>query len=80
MQTLHWQKSSYSGDGSNCVNVAVSPAGTLHLRESDEPEVVLTTTPARLQALICGLKGLKAMEGQVRDTTPQLSSRFSSRL
>jgi hypothetical protein len=77
MQTLHWQKSSYSGDGSNCVNVAAAPTGALHLRESDEPDVVLTTTPARLHALILGLK---AMQGQVRDTTPQLSSRFSSRL
>ncbi|MEU3787126.1 DUF397 domain-containing protein [Streptomyces sp900129855] len=83
MQPFHWQKSSYSGDSSNCVNIAADPTapnGMVHLRESDEPEVVLTTTPARLQALICGLKGLKAMEGQVRDTTPQLSSRFSSRL
>ncbi|MER6959437.1 DUF397 domain-containing protein [Streptomyces sp. NPDC000618] len=56
MRTLHWQKSSYSGDSSNCVNIAASPTGTLHLRESDEPETVLTTTPARLQALIRGLK------------------------
>ncbi|SER60213.1 protein of unknown function [Streptomyces sp. yr375] len=56
MQTLHWQKSSYSGDGSNCVNIAASPTGTLHLRESDEPGVVLTTTPTRLRALIRGLK------------------------
>ncbi|MEV1065860.1 DUF397 domain-containing protein [Streptomyces sp. NPDC050263] len=66
MQPLHWQKSSYSGDGSNCVNIAAGPTGTLHLRESDEPGVILTTTPARLHALIRGLK-----EVQVRDTTPQ---------
>ncbi|WP_327317961.1 DUF397 domain-containing protein [Streptomyces sp. NBC_01235] len=56
MQPLHWQKSSYSGDGSNCVNVAAGHTRTLHLRESDEPEVVLTTTTTRLRALISGLK------------------------
>ncbi|WP_416985748.1 DUF397 domain-containing protein [Streptomyces sp. T028] len=57
MQTLHWQKSSYSGDSSNCVTIAASPTGSLHLRESDEPDVVLTTTTPGLRALIRGIKG-----------------------
>ena len=56
MQTLHWQKSSYSGDGSNCVNIAATPTGTLHLRESDQPDVILTTAPPGLRALISRLK------------------------
>ena len=56
MRTLHWQKSSYSGDSSNCVNIAADPNGALHLRESDEPDVVLTTTPPGLSALIYRLK------------------------
>ena len=56
MQTLHWQKSSYSGDSSNCVNVAADPTGTLHLRESDDPDIVLTTTTPGLHALIRGLQ------------------------
>ncbi|MFD5258846.1 DUF397 domain-containing protein [Streptomyces bobili] len=59
MPTLDWQKSSYSGDGSNCVDVASSPAGTVHLRESDNPEVVLTTTAPRLHTFICALKERK---------------------
>ncbi|MFF7530883.1 DUF397 domain-containing protein [Streptomyces bobili] len=59
MPTLDWQKSSYSGDGSNCVYVAASPAGTVHLRESDNPEGVLTTTAARLHTFICALKERK---------------------
>lgn len=59
MQTLHWQKSSYSGDSSNCVYVAASATGTLHLRESDQPDVILTTTAPRLQTFICALKDRK---------------------
>ncbi|PAZ14878.1 DUF397 domain-containing protein [Streptomyces sp. SA15] len=52
MHTLAWQKSTYSPDGSNCVYVAAASTGTIHLRESDEPEVTLATTPAALHELI----------------------------
>jgi hypothetical protein len=52
-----WQKSTYSPDASNCVYVAAPTPGTIHLRESDEPDVVLATTTPGLRALICGLKG-----------------------
>ncbi|MEU9473281.1 DUF397 domain-containing protein [Streptomyces avermitilis] len=51
-----WQKSTYSPDGSNCVYVAATPTGAVHLRESDEPDVILTTTPASLHSLIRTLK------------------------
>ncbi|WP_327403632.1 DUF397 domain-containing protein [Streptomyces sp. NBC_01288] len=54
--TTHWQKSTYSGDASNCVNVATSAPDTIHLRESDTPEVILTTTTDRLRHLIRTLK------------------------
>ncbi|MGW1326859.1 DUF397 domain-containing protein [Streptomyces antibioticus] len=56
MPTLQWQKSSYSGDGSNCVNIAATPTGSLHLRESDTPDVILTATASSLHTLIRGLK------------------------
>ncbi|MFE7276078.1 DUF397 domain-containing protein [Streptomyces sp. NPDC057623] len=36
MQTLHWQKSTYSGDGSNCVEIATTPT-TIHIRDSKNP-------------------------------------------
>ncbi|MEU8569284.1 DUF397 domain-containing protein [Streptomyces pathocidini] len=57
MSTIQWQKSSFSGGNQNtaCVEVGTSPAG-LHLRESDDPEAILTTTPGRLAALIRGIK------------------------
>ncbi|MFC4514658.1 DUF397 domain-containing protein [Streptomyces ehimensis] len=56
MTVFTWQKSSYSGDDSSCLYLAPSPAGTIHLRESDDPDVILTTTPARLRPLITHIK------------------------
>ena len=38
---LRWQKSSYSQEASSCVYVAAAPDGTIHLRESDNPDVIL---------------------------------------
>ncbi|MEU9174140.1 DUF397 domain-containing protein [Streptomyces sp. NPDC048420] len=33
MQTLHWQKSTYSGDSSNCVEIAATLTA-IHVRDS----------------------------------------------
>ncbi|GAA2624897.1 DUF397 domain-containing protein [Streptomyces vastus] len=52
MSALDWQKSSFSGDQANCLYVAATPTGTVHLRESDTPDTILTTTPTALAALI----------------------------
>jgi hypothetical protein len=44
MQTLNWKKSAHSGDGSNCVEIAVTPA-TIHIRDSKKtggPRVTVT--------------------------------------
>ncbi|MFD9281379.1 DUF397 domain-containing protein [Streptomyces mirabilis] len=62
MHSLAWQKSTYSPDGSNCVYVAAASIATIHLRESDEPEVALTTTPAALHELIRTLKMAQASD------------------
>ncbi|MFC8131273.1 DUF397 domain-containing protein [Streptomyces sp. NPDC057302] len=56
MHTYNWQKSTYSGDASNCVYVAATPDGKIHLRESDTPTTTLTTTPTPLHTLIRTLK------------------------
>jgi hypothetical protein len=53
---LNWQKSSYSDRAANCLNVAITNTGTIHIRESDRPEVILTTTPAHLAALLRRIK------------------------
>ncbi|MFD5190624.1 DUF397 domain-containing protein [Streptomyces sp. NPDC058357] len=60
MQSYNWQKSSYSNEGANCVNVAAAPDGTLRLRESDEPDVVLTATRTGLSGLLAMIKATTA--------------------
>ncbi|WP_327316928.1 DUF397 domain-containing protein [Streptomyces sp. NBC_01235] len=55
----NWQKSSFSGggDGNNCLELASTPASaTLHLRESDTPATVLTTTHTALTHLLAGIR------------------------
>ncbi|MEV0257946.1 DUF397 domain-containing protein [Streptomyces sp. NPDC050732] len=58
MNALDWQKSSFSeGAGANCVYVATSPTGQIHLQESDAPTNTLTTHPAAFAALVHTLTG-----------------------
>ncbi|MFD5747815.1 DUF397 domain-containing protein [Streptomyces sp. NPDC127033] len=56
MPALNWQKSSYSAEAASCVYLAAADDGTIKLRESDDPDVILTTTPESLRALILGAK------------------------
>ncbi|MEU1307968.1 DUF397 domain-containing protein [Streptomyces cinnamoneus] len=53
---MNWQKSSFSEAGSSCVYVTAAPTGSIHLCESDAPDVILTTTRERLRPLISGIK------------------------
>ena len=50
------QKSTYSPHASNCVYVAAPAPNTIHLRESDAPDTILTTTAEGLRHLIHTLK------------------------
>ncbi|NGO72030.1 DUF397 domain-containing protein [Streptomyces boncukensis] len=54
---IRWQKSSSSGgdDGNDCVEVAAIPASLL-LRESDDPDVVLTPQARAVADLLAHLK------------------------
>ncbi|GHC75474.1 DUF397 domain-containing protein [Streptomyces flavofungini] len=54
---IQWQKSSFSSgsDGAACVELAAAD-GALLLRESEDPERVLTLEPAALGALLHHLK------------------------
>lgn len=56
MDPLAWQKSSFSGEAANCVNVAAAPDGTLRLRESDDPDVIIAASRAGLSALLASIK------------------------
>ncbi|MBL1115014.1 DUF397 domain-containing protein [Streptomyces sp. 4503] len=66
MATHDWQKSSYSQEGSACLYIAAPAAHTIALRESDEPDVILTTTPATLGTFIRAAKG-GAFDGLIGD-------------
>lgn len=54
---INWQKSSFSGadDSPNCVELARAD-GQILLRESDEPDTIVTTSPAKLRAFLLGVK------------------------
>jgi hypothetical protein len=51
-----WQKSSFSAEAANCLNVANGDNGTVALRESDDPDVIVTSTLAGLRSFIRGVK------------------------
>ncbi|MCD9143628.1 DUF397 domain-containing protein [Streptomyces albireticuli] len=55
MSKAKWQKSSFSGDRDECVEAA-GLDGKILIRESDDPEAVVTTTPARWRTFICDVK------------------------
>ncbi|MBW8092591.1 DUF397 domain-containing protein [Streptomyces hygroscopicus] len=53
MSDIQWRKASYSDQNeSNCVELAQRDATAILLRESDEPQTVIATTPAALRALV----------------------------
>ncbi|WP_432095191.1 DUF397 domain-containing protein [Streptomyces sp. bgisy100] len=56
MTNPNWQQSSYCQAANNCLNLAAGPDGTILLRESEAPDVIVTTTPDKLKAFILGVK------------------------
>ncbi|MFI6846053.1 DUF397 domain-containing protein [Kitasatospora sp. NBC_00085] len=50
-----WQKSSYSSANDECVEVR-TVAGLVQLRESDDADVIVHTTPTKFAALLQGIK------------------------
>ncbi|WP_336885996.1 DUF397 domain-containing protein [Streptomyces mexicanus] len=44
MPNLHWQKSTYSPDGSNCLEIAPTPT-TIHIRDSKTPTPPTSPSP-----------------------------------
>jgi hypothetical protein len=54
---LVWQKSSFSTGGEGeCVELAASALNHIHLRESDQPHQIATTTPHALANLLHAVK------------------------
>jgi hypothetical protein len=57
MRPLTWHKSSFSSGGEgNCIELTAAPPDRIHLRESDHPNEIATTTPDALANLLHALK------------------------
>ncbi|MEV8352559.1 DUF397 domain-containing protein [Streptomyces niveus] len=52
---INWQKSSFSGEGPQCVEIAAHN-GDILMRESDDPNAVTTTSRDKFAAFIAGVK------------------------
>ncbi|MCC9307966.1 DUF397 domain-containing protein [Kitasatospora sp. RB6PN24] len=55
MASSGWQKSSYSAANDNCVEVRTAD-GLVELRESDEGDVIVRTTPVKFAKFLQGVK------------------------
>ncbi|MFJ6622531.1 DUF397 domain-containing protein [Kitasatospora sp. NPDC091335] len=66
MNSTEWQKSSFSEAANNCVELRALD-GLVELRESDDGEVVVRTTPIKFAKF---LQGAKAGEFDHLTTTP----------
>ncbi|WP_316526679.1 DUF397 domain-containing protein [Kitasatospora brasiliensis] len=58
MSHLSWQKSSYSNaeGANNCLELAAGVSDLCHLRESDAPETIITTTATKLRTFVLSAK------------------------
>ncbi|WP_328956522.1 DUF397 domain-containing protein [Kitasatospora purpeofusca] len=58
MAEIRWQKSSFSGsnEGGSCVELATGAPGLRHLRESDDPGVVLAVDAEKLRSFLLAVK------------------------
>lgn len=55
-EQIQWQKSSFSGaNGPECIEIAHSGADLL-MRESDNPDLIVSTTSEKFRAFILGVK------------------------
>ncbi|MGO4755313.1 DUF397 domain-containing protein [Streptomyces sp. 2MCAF27] len=55
MPIRNWRKSSFSTSGANCVELATTH-DRIHIRESDDPDTAIRTTPATLRRFIRAVK------------------------
>ncbi|MFF8607565.1 DUF397 domain-containing protein [Streptomyces sp. NPDC015346] len=57
MPTYQWRKSSYSGDASNCVCVALAPDGSVRIRDSKVPGVIVAASAEALRVFVEAVGG-----------------------
>lgn len=55
---ITWQKSSFSGNGpgNDCIEIGAL-GDTIRIRESDDPDAIITTHPERLAHFLRRIKG-----------------------
>ncbi|UNO40372.1 DUF397 domain-containing protein [Streptomyces sp. MST-110588] len=58
MSSVNWQKSSFSSERDECIEIGLLD-GALAIRESDDPNVILTTASAPLRALLASTQAGK---------------------
>ncbi|MGW0819846.1 DUF397 domain-containing protein [Streptomyces sp. NPDC002845] len=56
MPELHWQKSSFSSEASNCLELATALDRAIHLRESDEPGITLPLPTPAVDSLLVAIR------------------------
>ncbi|MQY15649.1 hypothetical protein SRB5_58370 [Streptomyces sp. RB5] len=54
-QAAVWKKSSFSQASGECIEISATSDGIL-IRESDDPETIVTTDKAKLRAFLLGVK------------------------
>ncbi|MFH8349215.1 DUF397 domain-containing protein [Streptomyces sp. NPDC018045] len=57
VSSLHWQKSTYSSEGNNCLELAVGGEGDVLIRESDAPSIVVTAGSVAIAGLLRAAQG-----------------------
>ncbi|MFJ3711214.1 MULTISPECIES: DUF397 domain-containing protein [unclassified Streptomyces] len=56
-EAIAWQKSSFSGADNNQSCIELAPVdGSIKMRESDDPDVIVTTSVTKLRAFVLGVK------------------------
>ncbi|MET9292535.1 DUF397 domain-containing protein [Streptomyces sp. NPDC003077] len=55
MKDTCWQKSSFSSDRDDCLELG-RLNGTIAVRESDDPEAVITTSTEKMRAFLSSIK------------------------
>ncbi|MGI5339534.1 DUF397 domain-containing protein [Streptomyces sp. CA-181903] len=56
MSEAKWQKSSFSNDRDECIELARKVPGEVLIRESDVPDVTIKASRAQLRTFISGVK------------------------
>lgn len=57
LERLHWVRAEMEDrGGAHCFEVATGDGGLIHIRQTDEPEKVVTTTVQKWDAFVLGVR------------------------